>query len=125
MQTNKDLPSTWVKYKESNCQKCIAACCMMPVEVGAQDLIRLKLMDAGEASLKKVGNRLVKEGYVKSFRHTTGLFMLAQQSDGACVFLTPDTRRCKVYEDRPDTCRNFPERVGIRLGCCPYKEKQI
>ena len=94
----------------------------MPVEIGAQDLIRLKLMDASETSIKKTGNRLVAEGYLKSFRLGTGLFMLAQQSDGACVFLDPRTRRCQVYEDRPDTCRKFPTEVGARLGCCPYKE---
>ena len=97
---------------------------MMPVEVTAEDLIRLELMDPFETSCKKVGKRLVAQKIVESFRAATGLFMLGKQSDGACVFLNVKTRLCAVYEKRPGVCRKFPEAMGIRLGFCPFKEKK-
>ena len=33
---------------------------------------------------------------------------LVEYSDGDCIFLDPDSRRCSVYEDRPRQCRTWP-----------------
>jgi Fe-S-cluster containining protein len=96
---------------------------MMPVEVTSQDLIRLNYIDANETSMKKSGARLIAEKIVKSYRASTGLFMLSQQADGSCVFLDMKSRRCTVYENRPEMCRKFPTEMGIRLSFCPYTEK--
>ncbi|MBX9765905.1 MAG: YkgJ family cysteine cluster protein, partial [Bdellovibrionales bacterium] len=38
---------------------------------------------------------------------------------GDCYFLEAKTRRCTVYEKRPQVCRFFPERMGPKLGFCP------
>ncbi len=36
-----------------------------------------------------------------------GARCMDQQGDGACVALDPVTRLCTIYEDRPQTCRDF------------------
>jgi Fe-S-cluster containining protein len=118
-----DFPSTWVKFKPALCEGCFAGCCTLPVEVNAADLLRLGLVGEDEitGSLKKVARRLIKEGWVASFRARTGLFTLAEVR-GGCVFLDTQ-RRCTVYEKRPDVCRKFPLEVGPRVGFCPAQKR--
>lgn len=120
---DKDRPSTWKPYREGLCNACNAACCTMPVEVRASDLVRLGLIDEDElrASPKKVFNKLARQGILKSYRAATGLFMLVQKSNDDCVFLGTD-RLCTVYERRPDVCREFPK-IGPRPGYCPADPK--
>lgn len=93
----------------------------MPVEVKAADLVTLELAGPEETSgsLKPLAKRLIREGVIESFRASTGLFVLARRANGDCNFLDPLTRRCTVYEKRPQVCRFFPERMGPRLGFCP------
>jgi uncharacterized protein len=114
-----DRPSEWIRYRQALCNGCWAGCCTMPVEVTAQDLVRLGVAteDEARASLKKLAKRLMKEGVVKSYRAGTGLFMLEQKQNRDCVFLG-ENRLCTVYEKRPDVCRKFPS-VGPRPGFCP------
>lgn len=119
--TDTDRPSTWEKYKSGMCNGCWAACCTLPVEVSAFDLIRLDLIteDEAAASLKKVAKRLMKEGFVKSFHPSRQLFILEQRYGRDCVFLGKD-RRCTQYEKRPEVCRQFPK-IGPRPGYCPVR----
>jgi uncharacterized protein len=118
---NQDRPSTWRPYRESNCVQCAAVCCRLPLEIKAPDLVRLGLAGPDEIQApKKLAKRLVREGVLRSFRLATGLFLLEQQANGDCRFLGSDLR-CTVYEIRPDTCRDFPARVGPRVGFCPYR----
>lgn len=123
--TDKDRPSTWVKYQEKFCASCRASCCTMPVEVKAQDLLRLDLVSQDELdrSIKKVAKKLKKEGVISSYRENTDLFMLTQKSNGDCYFLDLKTRLCTVYDKRPDTCRDFPSKVGPKVSYCPYQKK--
>ncbi len=95
----------------------------MPVEVKIADLIRLQLVSEDEAqgSLKKVAKRLIREGYVTSYRQGTDLFMLTQKANGDCLFLN-ENRLCTVYEKRPGVCREFPA-IGPRPGFCPCSKK--
>jgi Fe-S-cluster containining protein len=37
----------------------------------------------------------------------SGARCMDQRSDGACVALDPRTRLCTIYEERPQTCRDF------------------
>lgn len=96
----------------------------MPVEVTAEDLIRLGL--AGEEELsserKRVVRRLTQEGILKSYRSSSQLFMFEQQTDGSCIYLDSN-RLCKVYDKRPGVCREFP-RIGPRPGFCPAAPKR-
>jgi uncharacterized protein len=125
MYLDKDRPSTWKKYDSDFCTSCVANCCRMPVEIKFSDLIRLGLTTEDEAvgSLKKMAKRLIKEGVIKSYRSGTEFFMLTQRSNDDCYFLDPKSRLCSVYEKRPDTCRNFPSKVGPRIGFCPSQKK--
>lgn len=97
----------------------------MPVEIKASDLVRLKLttQDEVDNSIKKVAKRLKKEGIITSYREGTDLFMITQRSNDDCYFLDAKTRLCTVYETRPDTCRDFPTKVGARVGYCCYVKK--
>ncbi len=95
----------------------------MPVEVKAEDLIRLEIatIDELESSPKKVAKRLIKEGIISSYRESTGNFMLTQKANGDCYFLNTKTRLCEVYEKRPGVCRQFPS-IGPRPNYCPVNE---
>ena len=93
----------------------------MPVEVKIEDLLRLGCVSQDDlhASRRKLVNRLKREGVIQSYREVTQLFMLVQRVNDDCLFLHPQTRRCTVYEQRPDVCRQFPQTMGIRPGYCP------
>ncbi len=97
----------------------------MPVEVKVEDLLHLGLVTVDEIqqSLKKTAKRLKKEGVITSYREGTDFFMLTQKSNEDCYFLDSKTRLCTVYDRRPNTCRDFPTRVGPRVGFCPYQRK--
>lgn len=115
---------TWIKYKSTLCESCMASCCTLPVEVKIPDLIRMQLLDAFEAGEppKTLAKKLKKAGWVDHFNFASDTFTLAQRSNGDCIFLDADSRRCTVYEKRPDTCRNHPV-VGPRPGYCAYRSK--
>jgi Fe-S-cluster containining protein len=121
MPVDKDQPHSWVKFKPSLCRTCIGTCCTIPVEVKVTDLIRLELttVDEVDAGVSKLVSRLKKQGIVKSYRTSTGLFMLTDRPNGECLYLDPQSRLCKVYDRRPDVCRRFPETLSLRPGYCP------
>jgi len=117
-----DRPETWTKYRSGLCDDCAANCCTMPVEVKLPDLVRLGLVDDFEAEhepAKQIAKRLTKAGLVEHFNFKNSIFTLARRASGDCHYLDAVTRRCKVYEKRPNTCRLHPQ-VGPRPGHCPY-----
>jgi Fe-S-cluster containining protein len=118
------VPSSWVRFRPSLCQGCSAGCCHLPVEVDAGDLLRMELItpDEAEGSLKKAARRLEREGIIESFRARTGLFTLRGGRNGRCPFLGGDDR-CTIYDRRPAVCRDFPTRVGPRVGYCPARTR--
>lgn len=122
---DQDRPSSWVKYKQEYCTTCEATCCTMPVEVNIDDLVRIGVAteDEKSGSHKKLASRLIRERLVKSYRTSSGLFMLEQKNGRDCVFLGKD-RLCTVYDKRPGVCRGFPVDLGPRIGFCPYKKKK-
>lgn len=125
MVEKKDQPWRWTKYENNLCKSCVGTCCTLPVEVKAEDLVRLELIDPGiyEQSLKKAEKLLKKMGIVKQYRQGTGLFMLQQKANDDCVFLDSKSRLCTVYEKRPSVCREFPRSIGPRPGFCPHERK--
>ena len=117
-----DRPETWSRYKTGMCNSCTANCCTMPVEVKLTDLIRLGLVDPFEAEHeepKQIAKRLIKMRLIELFNFKNSIFTLARRSSGDCQFLDVTTRRCTVYENRPNTCRLHPQ-VGPKPGFCPY-----
>ncbi|MFM2056293.1 MAG: hypothetical protein RLY71_678 [Pseudomonadota bacterium] len=117
-----DRLETWTRYRPGLCDSCMANCCTMPVEVKLADLVRLGLVDPFEAEHEEarlIARRLIKLRQVERYHHKDGIFTLARRADGDCQFLDAQTRRCTVYEQRPNTCRKHPQ-VGPRPGHCPY-----
>jgi len=121
-----DRPETWSRYRAGLCDCCVANCCTMPVEVRLPDLVRLGVVDPFEAehdAPKQIAKRLEKAGLIEHFNFRNSIFTLARRANGDCTYLHAQTRRCTVYEHRPDTCRRHPQ-VGPRPGYCPYGDKQ-
>jgi len=97
----------------------------MPLEVRLPDLLRLGLVDPFEAEHeepKQIAKRLTKAGAIERFNIKHGIFTMARRASGDCRYLDAHTRRCTVYEQRPDTCRKHPQ-VGPRPGYCPFGAK--
>lgn len=116
---------TWVRYRNGLCDSCHAVCCTLPAEVRTRDLVRMGVLDAFdlETDPKQIAKHLQKQGVIEHFNFRHGLFTLARRSNGDCCFLDAATRRCTVYAQRPDTCRNHPQQIGPRPGFCPYRQK--
>ena len=119
-----DDTSTWIKHKQRLCSGCRANCCTMPVEVKIADLIRMGAITAFDADepIKKLAKKLKKEGVVEHFNFKNQIFTLVRFANNDCLYLDPISRRCVIYEKRPDTCRNHPL-IGPRPGYCPYEKK--
>lgn len=121
-----DRLETWTRYRAGLCDQCAANCCTMPVEVKLADLVRLGLVEAFEAEHEEprlIARRLVKARLVERYNQKDGIFTMARRANGDCQFLDAQTRRCTVYERRPNTCRKHPQ-VGPRPGFCPYGPKR-
>ena len=117
-----DRTDTWTRYKTGMCNTCAANCCTMPVEVKMPDLIQLNLVDAFEAEHeepKQIAKRLSKAGLIDHFNFKNSIFTLARHSNGDCQYLDGQSRMCKVYDNRPSTCRKHPH-GGPKPGFCPY-----
>ena len=122
-----DRCDTWTRYRSGLCEDCAANCCTMPVEVRLADLVRLGLVDPFEAeheAPKQIAKRLLKAGLIDHFNFRHSLYTLARRANGDCTHLHPQTRRCTVYSQRPDTCRKHPQ-VGPKPGYCPYGERKF
>lgn len=122
-----DEPNTWVKYRKGLCRDCTAGCCSLPVEAKLSDLVRMELVDPFEAEVeapKKIAKRLMKAGVIRHFNFKAKKYTLAQRANNDCLYLDQATRRCTIYEKRPDVCRKHPQ-VGPRAGFCAYRPKSI
>jgi Fe-S-cluster containining protein len=120
-----DRVETWTRYRNGLCDSCVANCCTMPVEIKLPDLVRMQLVDPFEAEhedVKQIAKRLIKAGVVLRFNGKFGIFTLARRANGDCTFLDANTRRCTIYELRPNTCRKHPQ-VGPKPNYCPYGRK--
>lgn len=121
LEVDKENPKTWIKFTKNSCQKCIATCCTMPIEIRWEDLLRLGFVDADDLlqPLKKTVARLKKQKVITAYREESGLFAFRQTKEGKCRYLIGN--RCGIYEKRPLVCRAFPLRMGWRHGYCPQK----
>ena len=119
-----DDTSTWIPYNRRLCNGCRARCCTMPVEVKLADLIRMGVITEFEAGepVKMLIRKLKKDGVVERYSTKNQVFTLMRFANGDCLYLHGPTRKCRIYEKRPDTCRNHPH-VGPRPGFCPYEKK--
>ncbi|WP_313311176.1 YkgJ family cysteine cluster protein [Pulveribacter sp.] len=114
---------TWTRYRAGLCESCNANCCTMPLEAALSDLVRLGWVEAFEAEHveeRLIARRLTKARLIDHYSPKHGLFTLARRASGDCQFLDATTRRCTVYERRPETCRLHPQKKSPRPGWCAY-----
>jgi len=116
-------PKSWVKYNPKNCKSCMAGCCTLPLRVDSEDLYHMGFLKAEEVNgpLKKIAQRLIKQGIIKSFDTRRELFMVRRHKNNDCIFLN-EQRQCTIYDRRPFVCRSFPE-YSARPGFCPNQKK--
>ena len=88
-----------------DCDKCVAYCCSIyeRVQITNKDIRRLAAHfsltpEAATARFTKLNG---KERILR--RRADRLF------GQACMFLNQDTRKCTIYNARPDVCREFPD----------------
>ena len=118
-----DRTDRWTRYRAGLCDTCAANCCTMPLDVKMSDLVRLEWVDAFEAEHidhKVIAKRLLKAKLIDHFNPKHGLFTLARRSSGDCTNLDVKTRRCTVYDLRPETCRLHPQKKSPLLGYCAF-----
>ena len=89
------------------CQEC-GTCCRWSgfVIVTPKDIKRL-------ANYLKISETIFIEKYTTLAPNRNQLTLIDHE-DGSCIFLQED--RCKVYQARPEQCRNFPFTWQIE-GC--------
>ncbi|MBI2520673.1 MAG: YkgJ family cysteine cluster protein [Bdellovibrio sp.] len=123
MRSDVQRPETWRRYQKKMCHNCLALCCALPVEVTAQDLVRMRLLTEFDLTLgeKHLSNYFKKQKLIRSYNRKTEKFTLAQRANGDCVYLNEE-KRCSIYDYRPETCRNHP-RIGPRPNYCPHEAK--
>jgi len=116
--------STWPRYKSGMCDDCVANCCRMPVEATIDDIVRLELITPFEATdkVRLIVRKLKKLQLIDSHNPSRNVFTIARRPNLDCIFLDPQSRRCTVYEKRPEICRNHPE-VGPRPNHCAYQKR--
>ena len=120
---------TWLKVSQRGlCDTCQSSCRTMPVEVKLPDLIRMGVVDefrsrrAGQADRAAAGKKPASSPISIS---STRSSRLARRANNDCIYLDATTRRCNIYEQRPNTCRNHPQ-IGprprlLRLSHAPLK----
>ncbi|MEZ5331605.1 MAG: YkgJ family cysteine cluster protein [Thermoanaerobaculia bacterium] len=88
-----------------SCDRCPAYCCSYDRIIADEDDIRRLAKHFG-MSYKKARKTLTKKGEEKGER------ILRHHKDhiykSVCQFLDRDTRRCTIYEARPEICREYP-----------------
>ena len=96
----------------------------MPVEVKIPDLVRMGVITEFEAKepIKKLAKKLKKDGVIEHLYFKEQIFMLVRFANNDCLYLDPTSRKCRIYKNRPDTCRDHP-RIGSRPGFCAYEPK--
>jgi Fe-S-cluster containining protein len=123
-QGDADDIATWTKYEPWLCETCRANCCRLPVEVTTGELVRMGIVTKTEARvpIEALGERLKQDGVIEHLYVRERIFILAQAAGGDCRYLDPTTRRCRIYANRPETCRVHPQ-IGPRPGFCAYQQK--
>lgn len=113
----------WSLYKKEMCATCEGLCCSMPVEVSILDLVRMgALLEFFlESPEKKQIKEALKHPGILRYTPSSRKYTLAQKPDQTCYFLDSN-KRCTIYENRPDTCRQHPQ-IGPRPGFCAYFKK--
>lgn len=104
--------------KSYDCAACPAVCCTVyeSVSVDDRDVGRL----AAHANLPA---DIFAAFYTRQLDGSTVLRRKNDPLSGTgrcCTFLDVETRRCPVYDARPEVCRDFPAKRAQEAGRCAY-----
>ena len=91
------------------CSQCGAECCDVSTPFSLQDIKRIK----------KKHKKLLRG--VKMVKSKADAYTLIKRGNKQCVFLD-ENKRCKVYDDRPQICRDFGEKPYARCAYCGLSE---
>lgn len=96
----------------------------MPVEATLDDLVRMEVLDPFELQepLKRIARKLKQSHVIEHYNPSRAVFTLARRPNLDCTFLDPASRRCTIYDKRPQICRGHPQ-IGPKPGYCAYAEK--
>jgi Fe-S-cluster containining protein len=95
-----------------DCSDCIAICCSIYERVPVTDADLKRMSKHFKISIEQATRR-----FTKMFKGERVLRRRADDLMGkSCKFLSAETRRCTIYEARPETCREFPH----SLSRCVY-----
>ena len=102
-----------------DCRKCPGFCCSYPrIQVKKVDLEHLAVHF--EMKKSEARKRFTKKDSVDKKNGKSPRIIRHKEDDifgTICVFFDQDTRRCGIYEARPQTCRDYP---GVKR--CGYYE---
>ena len=87
---------------------------------GSCEAVRLCCVDTEMTLTKKDAERIENLGYAKKefLVRTEDGFCELRNVDGHCYFYDPNTKKCKIYEDRPEGCRYYPIIYDVRKRKC-------
>ena len=86
-----------LKFKCTQCGDC---CSGAPGYVWVDETEIADLAKAMEMEIETFTDRFIRRVGAK--------FSLVEYSDGDCILLDPETRKCLAYEGRPIQCRTWP-----------------
>ncbi|MEX0645094.1 MAG: YkgJ family cysteine cluster protein [Parvularculaceae bacterium] len=91
--------------KKYDCLKCPAYCCTYSlIPVNDRDLKRLaKHFGLSARAAEKKFTKYGDEETPRVLRHSNDEHFVS-----SCTFLDKESRRCTIYEARPEICRAFP-----------------
>lgn len=90
-------------YKDGlkfNCTQCGDCCSGAPGYVWVDEAEIIDLANAMDMELETFRDRFI--------RRVGSKFSLVEYSDGDCILLDPQTRKCLAYDGRPIQCRTWP-----------------
>jgi len=100
---------TRTRQKVNHCEGC-DSCCSERIPLTIIDVYMLQqgLMVQGET--RTLAEIIRRYAYVQAEGRAVDI-TLARNENGKCVFLNPDTKKCRIYPFRPLVCQTFI--------CCP------
>lgn len=99
-----------------DCSRCPAYCCSYDrIEVSKKDIKRLARHFGIEYEKAKKKFTKKWDDEERILRHRDDHIF-----DSVCRFLDQDSRRCTIYEARPDVCREYPD--GLTCGYYSFLE---
>ncbi|MCK5150571.1 MAG: YkgJ family cysteine cluster protein, partial [Candidatus Thorarchaeota archaeon] len=87
---------------------------------GTCEQVRLCCVDTEMTLTKREAVRIDALGYDRDayLVKTEDGFCELRNIDGHCYFYNPESKECKIYENRPDGCRFYPIVYDVKKRKC-------